>query len=208
VETPENFSGEPRKWIRYSLSTAIGCGCLSLVVGILGFVILASCFYTVGQDEEALVIRFGKFRSIEGPTKKLDAPVLEGTGFKLKAPFFVDRVLKVPVGRELERHYGFENGELLFIADDLKEVAVKWRTVFKIQDSRDYVFKNRNVDTVFGFINTSAVQNVVGNHNSILMTPENQQQFADKISKQIQLVCDQYELGVRVVRVNLEFTTK
>ena len=52
-------------------------------------------FYTVDPDEEAVVIRFGKYVGTNGP------------GLHFKVPFGVDEVILVKIKRVLQQEFGF-----------------------------------------------------------------------------------------------------
>ena len=70
----------------------IGAGLLLALVGGV------TSFYTVQADEEGVVLRFGKYQSTQSP------------GLHFKMPFFIDRVEKVEVLRQMKQEFGFGTG--------------------------------------------------------------------------------------------------
>jgi membrane protease subunit HflK len=67
---------------------------LKIIMGLLIVVFLASGFRTVGSDEQALVLRFGKIRGAgEGR--------LLGPGLRWMLPYPVDEIIKIPVAKKI-----------------------------------------------------------------------------------------------------------
>ena len=65
---------------------------------ILGIVIsaLATSFYSIPADSRGVILRFGK-----------QQPTMVRPGLHFKLPYFIDRVYKVPVERQLKQEFGF-----------------------------------------------------------------------------------------------------
>jgi len=73
------------------LPSWLGCGPVLAACGALLLIITAlSSFYTVPQDSIAVVLRFGKFNSIEDP------------GLRFKLPLGIDRATVLPVRRQMK----------------------------------------------------------------------------------------------------------
>ena len=68
---------------------------LWLIPAILVIVLGLTMYYTVPPDSQGVVLRFGRFSSVEEP------------GLHFKIPFGVDRVETVPVKRQLKLEFGF-----------------------------------------------------------------------------------------------------
>ncbi len=68
---------------------------LKVVMGLLIVVFLASGFRTVGSNEEALVLRFGKIRGV-GENR------LIGPGYHWLFPSPIDEIIKIPVKQKLD----------------------------------------------------------------------------------------------------------
>ena len=94
---------------------------MALIVG--SFFLLVSCFYTVAQQEEAVVLRFGKYsRTTES-----------GLHFKLPTP--VETVLKVNVTSE--RSVGSSQNLVLTGDENIADVdfTVRWN----VKDSKNFI---------------------------------------------------------------------
>jgi membrane protease subunit HflK len=68
---------------------------LWIVPAILLIALALTMYYTVPPDSQGVVLRFGRFSSIEEP------------GLHFKIPFGIDRVETVPVRRQLKLEFGF-----------------------------------------------------------------------------------------------------
>ena len=68
---------------------------IKLALMIFAFFAVMSSWYTVEPEEEAVVLRFGKFHTIGTP------------GFHLKLPFGVDTVQKLKTSIVLRESFGF-----------------------------------------------------------------------------------------------------
>jgi membrane protease subunit HflK len=67
---------------------------LKIIMIVLVIVFLASGFRTVGSDEQALVLRFGKIRGV-GENRLL------GPGLKLLFPYPIHEIVKIPVAKKI-----------------------------------------------------------------------------------------------------------
>ena len=65
-----------------------------LLLGVIAAAVLFSTVYTVGPEEEAVVLRFGKYVRTEKP------------GLRVKMPLGIERMIKVPVQRQLKQEFG------------------------------------------------------------------------------------------------------
>ena len=108
-----------------------------LIPFIVVFLLLGS-IYTVDANENAVVLRLGKYSSTKGP------------GLHLKIPF-LDVVEKVKVDYQYKQEFGFRTlrpgvktqystrgyeGESWMLTGDLKIAEVKWVVQYKIKDAR------------------------------------------------------------------------
>ena len=106
-----------------------------LIPFIVAFLLIGS-IYTVDANENAVVLRFGKYNSTQGP------------GLHLKIPF-IDTVEKVKVDYQYKQEFGFRTlrpgvktqystrgyeGESWMLTGDLKIAEVKWVVQYKINN--------------------------------------------------------------------------
>ena len=63
--------------------------------GLLILILAFTSFFTIDPEETGLILRFGKYVRSTDP------------GLHFKIPFGVERVLKVPIQRQLKEEFGF-----------------------------------------------------------------------------------------------------
>ncbi len=106
-----------------------------LLVLLVGFV-LFSAYYTVKENEQAVVLRFGRYHATSPP------------GLHFKIPL-ADRVLKVsveehslrlPVGTGAERAQDTSETETLMLTGDFNAASVEWSVQWKVNEPKDYLF--------------------------------------------------------------------
>lgn len=113
-----------------------------VVILIIAFIFFSS-YYQVDQQEDAVVLRFGKFLKIEGP------------GLHFKLPFGIDKNINVPTKRRFTAEFGFRtrkagiqtefsSGDYSFeyemLTGDLNIVDVKWIIQYEISDPQQFLF--------------------------------------------------------------------
>ena len=175
-----------------------------LLVVIGGF----TSFYTVEPDEEAVVIRLGKYLTTNSP------------GLHFKVPMGVDNVIKVKTKRVLQAEFGFrtENtnsrrttyssrnykAESLMLTGDLNVADVEWAVQFQISDAFKFLFQTSSPETNIRDVSESIMRRVVGDRSvtSVLTTGKVEVEMRAKIL--MQEVLDKYDMGVRIVTVKLQ----
>ncbi len=181
------------------------------VPGILGVVVLAlvafTSFYTIDPQETGVVVRLGKYvRSTE-------------PGLHAKIPFWIERVRKVPVQRQLKEEFGFETkvggGQSEFttrgreqesnmLTGDLNAAVVEWVVQYRIVDPYKFLFRVRNVRGTFRDMSEAVVRRVVGDRTVNEVLTVGRQEIAALVEQQLQELCAQYETGIKVEQVVLQ----
>ncbi|MEZ8141512.1 HflK protein [Enterovibrio norvegicus FF-33] len=164
-------------------SSAAGLG----VVAVVGVVIWgATGFYTIGEAERGVVLRFGEYNRIVQP----------GLNWK---PNFIDEVTTVNVQaiRSLR-----SSGEML--TKDENVVSVDMDVQYRIADPEKYLYSVTNADDSLRQATDSALRAVIGDAvmDDILTT--GRQEIRTKTQTEINRIIDRYDMGILVVDVNLQ----
>ena len=166
-----------------------------------------NCWYTVEPEEVGVVLRFGKFVRETKP----------GLHFKLPTP--AEKVIKVPVQRQLKEEFGFRtavpgvrtryvdrdfHNESLMLTGDLNVAVVEWITQYRIGDPYKFLFKVKSLRQTFRDMNEAVMRAVVGDRdvNEILTT--GRQELAEVAKIKLQKLCNQYETGIVVEQIVLQ----
>lgn len=182
---------------------AVGTIILIVLLAIATF----SAFYTVGPEETGVVLRFGQFvRSTE-------------PGLHFRLPFGIERVSKVPIQRQLKEEFGFKTvssgvrsefstrglaGESNMLTGDLNAAVVEWSVQYRIVDPYQFLFRVRNVQDTFRDLSEAVMRKIVGDRTVNEVLTVGRQEVADLVEQQLQVLCDQYEMGVKVDQVVLQ----
>ncbi|MEZ8083616.1 FtsH protease activity modulator HflK [Enterovibrio norvegicus] len=164
-------------------SSAAGLG----VIAAVGVVIWgATGFYTIGEAERGVVLRFGEYDRIVQP----------GLNWK---PNFIDDVTTVNVQaiRSLR-----SSGEML--TKDENVVSVDMDVQYRVADPEKYLYAVTNADDSLRQATDSALRAVIGDAvmDDILTT--GRQEIRTKTQTEINRIIDRYDMGILVVDVNLQ----
>ena len=179
---------------------------LVLLLLVLAGLVWSSVF-TVSPEEVGVVQTFGRYTREAGP------------GLRLKLPYPVQTVTKVPVQRQLKQEFGFRTeqasvrsrfstagleGESLMLTGDLNVGVVEWTTQFRVSDPYKFLFKVRNLGETFRDMNEAVMRAVVGDRSVSSVLTTGRQEIASEVERRLQELCDQYETGVKIEQVVLQ----
>lgn len=178
------------------------------IVGVVALAVLFSAWFTIEPEEAGLVLRFGKFVRTVPP------------GLHLKLPSPIERVVKVPVERQLKEEFGFRtegssgprrtysqqdlSAESLMLTGDLNVAVVEWTAQYRVRDPYLYLFKVRNVQKTFRDMNETVMREVVGDRSVNEVLTVGRQEIAGEVEQRLQTLCDQYENGIKVEQIVLQ----
>ncbi|ATH09277.1 HflK protein [Halobacteriovorax marinus] len=178
-----------------------------IVIGLLVIGAFTS-FYTVEPDEEAVVIRFGKYLTTNPP------------GLHFKVPMGVDQVIKVKTKRVLQAEFGFRTQdtrtrrttyssnsyktESLMLTGDLNVADVEWAVQFQISDPFKYLFQTSSPEVNIRDVSESIMRRVVGDRSVTDILTTGKVEIETRALVLMQEVLNKYDMGVRIVTVKLQ----
>jgi len=178
----------------------------AIVLAVIAMVTLYSAIYQIEPDEAGVVLQFGKFQALTDP------------GLHFLIPF-VQKVIKVPVERQLKEEFGFRTAqpgvrsqysstgfldESLMLTGDLNVAVVEWIVQFKIKDPYAYLFQVSSPQLAFRDMSEAAVRAVVGDHSVDEVITTNRASIADLSKVLLQELCDRYGIGIDVQQLVLQ----
>jgi membrane protease subunit HflK len=179
-----------------------------IVLGVVLLLGVLTSYAQVEPDEVGVLLRLGRFTGTIEP----------GPHFRL--PFGIERVIKVPVQRQLKAEFGFRSTqdagprgrpsaedpsrESLMLTGDLNVAVVEWIVQYKIKDPYQYLFKVKNVEAMLRDASEASMRAIVGDHsvNEVLTT--GRQRVASESKLLLQQLADRYETGVDIQQVVLQ----
>jgi membrane protease subunit HflK len=165
-----------------------GSGFVLLGVGLLvGAVLwLFSAVYTVDAQEQAVILRLGKYQTTEG------------NGLHIYFPPF-EKKYQENVTRE--RSYT-KQGQML--TEDENIVEVPLTVQYKISNLQDYVLKVDQPEISLQQATDSALRHVVGSTAMDQVLTEGRVLMASEIKERLQRYLNNYQTGITVTQVNVQ----
>ena len=154
---------------------------------VVGYVIFQS-FYTVNEQERAVVLRFGEY-------SKTDSP-----GLRFKVPL-IDDVTKVLVTSVRTAQ---SSGQMLTQDENL--VTVDLQVQYRVGDARGYVLNVRDSNQALAFATDSALRHEVGSSSLDDVLTEGRAELSVRVEQRLQGFLQEYGTGLEIVRVNVEST--
>lgn len=175
---------------------------------LLVFFLTWKSVYMVEPDEQAVVLRFGKYHTTTGP------------GLQFKIPL-VDRALKVstrersfqlpeeasPTGRVLSE------GDTLMLTGDLNAVFVRWTIQWKVSKPQDFLFRfyRENQpdypEEVIKTVAQTVMNQLIGDYSLEEVLTEQRQNIALLAREQTQEILDRYQCGVAIEGLQMQRST-
>ena len=164
-------------------------GVILAVVAILFAVyIVFQSFYTVDEQERAVLLRFGEYSKTESP------------GLRFKVPL-IDDVTKVRVTNVRTAE---SRGQML--TEDENLVSVDLQVQYRVKSARDYVLNVRDSNEALAFATDSALRHEVGSSTMDQVLTEGRAELAVRVEQRLQGFLEDYGTGLEIVRVNVEST--
>ncbi|RCL23864.1 FtsH protease activity modulator HflK [Pseudomonas sp. AFG_SD02_1510_Pfu_092] len=163
-----------------------GLGLLGIGLAVLAAIWLYSAVYVVDEQEQAVVLRFGKYYETVGPGLNIYFPP-------------IDRKYMENVTRE--RAYT-KQGQML--TEDENIVEVPLTVQYKISNLQDFVLNVDQPEVSLQHATDSALRHVVGSTSMDQVLTEGREQMAVDIRERLQRFLDTYRTGITVTQVNVQ----
>jgi membrane protease subunit HflK len=177
------------------------------IAGVIILILLFSSFYQIGPEEMGVILRFGKFVRTTDP------------GLHLKLPG-IEQLMKVPVQRQLKLEFGFRTvrpgiqteyrvtpeaqKEARMLTGDLNVADVEWIVQYKIKNAYNFLFKLRDAESTFQYMNEAVVRKIVGDNSVDEVLTVGRARIALQAKEELQQLCDLYEIGIEVNQLILQ----
>ena len=163
-----------------------GLGLLWIGLVVLLAVWLFNAVYIVDEQEQAVVLRFGKYHETVGPGLNIYFPP-------------IDRKFQANVTRE--RAYT-KQGQML--TEDENIVEVPLTVQYKISNLQSFVLNVDQPEVSLQHATDSAVRHVVGSTAMDQVLTEGREAMAGEVKERLQRFLDNYGTGIIVTQVNLQ----
>lgn len=184
---------KPKKtdWITPK-TIVIAAICLALLV-----VLVTGSFYTIGEQENAVVTTFGVPKTVTTP------------GLHLKVPF-VQKVQKVDMTiRSLSIGYDLNSGaakpeESLMITEDYNFVNVDFFLEYRIVDPVKFVYNSSDGTTILKTLAQSYIRDTIGLYPVDDVITSGKTQIQSEIREKLSARLEQEDLGIQLVNLTIQ----
>ncbi len=171
------------------------------ILVLIGLIWLASGFYQVQPNEEAIVLRFGAYNNTTTP------------GLHYHLPYPIETIRKVNITQERSINLGVQDvrgmdkntfTESHMLTGDENIVDINLTIVWRIENAKDYVFNMQNPDQTVRVAAQSVLREIVGQSQMMPIISGDRGKVEDETKEELQKVLNEFGAGIRIVRVKLQ----
>ena len=160
-----------------------------VILAVVAVVWAGMGFYTVDQQERAVVLRLGKYLEVVQPGLQWN-------------PRLIDNVTKVNV-TAVRNH----DHVALMLTKDENIVEVGLSVQYVVSNPKDFQLQVRSPENSLAQATESALRHVVGGSKMDDVLTEGRAILADQVQSRLQAYLDNYQTGLEVSKVNIENTS-
>lgn len=169
-----------------------------IIVAVIAVLILAlNSFYTIREQEQAVVITFG------------EAKAVTESGLHFKIPFIqqvkkVDTTIKgLSIGYDKNSNIAIEE-ESMMITKDFNFINVDFFVEYKVSDPVKMLYASKNPEGILKNVAQSSIRDVVGSYDvdSVLTTGKSEIQA--EIKERIMAEMEMYDVGLYLVNITIQ----
>ncbi|MEL6339781.1 MAG: FtsH protease activity modulator HflK [Myxococcota bacterium] len=165
-------------------------------------------YYQIEPDEVGVVLRFGKHIGNSEP----------GPHFRI--PFWIDRVEKVPVQRQLKMEFGFRTtradiqsqyerprvaaDEAKMLTGDLNVAIVEWIVQYRIANPEKYLFRFRDIEATLRLMAEATMRAVIGDHSIDEVLTGGRTSIESLAKERLQELSERYDTGITIQQLKLQ----
>ena len=169
------------------------------VISIITVLWFASGFYTVRQEENAIVMRLGKYVREEG------------AGLHYHLPFPIESVIKeatkrirvIKIGGNESDSKNKELGEGWALTGDENIVNLELNVQWKIDDLKKFVFNVRDKQQTIYDATQSAIREVISKRKLASILTSGRSEIEEEAKQLLQQMLNSYDMGVTVLLVQM-----
>ncbi len=180
---------------------------LIVAAGLLGWWLLTGGVYTVKQGENSVVLRFGKFKTVQDAGLHFRWPIPIERNYIINT----QHVNTVRVGYRDDPRTASKTSvprEALMLTSDENIIDIKFAVQYKIADPKNFLFNvatpAETADTVVRQATESAVRSVVGRNNMDFIITSGRAEIGQKTRVLLQEILDRYHTGIQIVTVEMQ----
>jgi membrane protease subunit HflK len=204
---PGRFSGDEVPWEHLIRAAPV------LLVLLLGAYLGWHGFYRVEPDEQAVVLRFGKYHAPAGPGLHFMIPVVD----KAVLVSVKENVVDLPVSRATRRQTSLTDRrdlrsseeESLMLTGDLNAEIVEWSLQWEVLDPKKYLFAiaEDHIDATIEAAAQSVMHRLAGDYSIDEMLTAKRAEVEAKAEEATQRLLDDYKCGIQITGLQMQRVT-
>lgn len=184
-------------------------------IGLLLLVILyvaMNSFYQVDANEQAVVMRFGKYHTTSLPGLHFCVPLVDSV-----LPVSIEEhSVRLPTSQSYnkgERSRDIEESDTLMLTGDLNAVSVEWTVQWKVQEPKDFLFSFHDrynpyyAEEVIRMVSQTVMNRLIGDYSIDEVLTDKRTEIAEKARVATQERLDAYACGVAITDLQLQRAT-
>ena len=195
---PNQQSQKPKK----PVGKKIAIIAIIVVIALFAGITALSSFYTIGEQENAVVTTFGQVTNITE------------AGVHFILPFGIQQVQKVDVNvyqkielgyvSDLKDGYATKTNESTMITGDYNIVNVDFFVEYKISDPVQYLYSSNNPELILRNLIQSQVRNVVGSSSVDSVLTDGKEDIQRQVKELVTQILEEYNIGLTLVDVKIQ----
>lgn len=171
------------------------------VAAVLALWLIPSVYYSVGQDEEGVVTRFGKYvRTTQpGPHFKFPSPIEHVFLPKVRQVRRVEIGFRTDQGRTRD----FPN-ESLMLTGDQNIVDIDMVVQYHIIEAKHYLFNVRQQQKAVHNVAETVMRGIIGSKKIDEALTTGKAEIQILLKEQMQVLLDKYKSGIQIVTTQLQ----
>lgn len=177
-----------------------------LIIGAIGAIALAiilfNSWYTVTDQQQAVVLTFGKVTNVAG------------AGIHFKFPDPIQSVIKVPVQMTQKLELGYRDQgegnyvtvdeESKMITGDFNIVKIDFFIEWKVSDPKKYLFNSMDPEGILRDSSLGAARSIVGSASIDDVLTSGKTAIENEIKEKLVSSLDTYDIGIQVLDVKIQ----
>jgi len=177
-------------------------GAVIFVIAVLGF----WSVYTVEPNEQAVVMRFGRYHATTLPGLHFKIPLVDSV---LKVSI-EERSMRLPVGDKGERAGQIDEADTLMLTGDLNAASVEWTVQWKVSEPKEYLFAFEDqylFERVVRTVAQAVMNRLIGDYSIDEILTAKRAEVATAARKATQGILDEYGCGVTITDLQMQRVT-
>jgi membrane protease subunit HflK len=180
------------------------------VIALLAGLVALKGFYTVQENENAVVLRFGKYHATTTPGFHFCIPFVDEV---LKVNVTEERRLRLPIGGGSDRPGNIPEDVTLMLTGDLNAASVEWTVQWRIADPKQKLFSfydpldpegDQYLEQVIIMAANSVMNRLVGDYSIDEVLTEKRPEIRLAARQATQDILDRYECGVTITDLQMQ----